>query len=125
MDGKLLVQNYLLLQQTRFGDNLRVHLEIEAATMNYPIPPLTLQLLAENAIKHNVISKAKPLTITIERSENNIVVRNNLQPKINKEPSTGIGLDNVRERYRILFNQVITIEKTDASFSVFLPLDSK
>ena len=93
--------------------------------MNYPIPPLTLQLLAENAIKHNVISKAKPLTITIERSENNIVVRNNLQPKINKEPSTGIGLDNVRERYRILFNQVITIEKTNDAFSVFLPLDSK
>ena len=120
-----LVQNYLLLQQTRFGDNLRIHLEMDAATMNYPIPPLTLQLLAENAIKHNVISKAKPLTITIERRENNIVVRNNLQPKINKEPSTGIGLDNVRERYRILFNQVITIEKTNDAFSVFLPLDSK
>ncbi|MFM7730791.1 MAG: histidine kinase, partial [Flavobacteriales bacterium] len=120
-----LVETYLLLQKTRFGDNLNIAIRVDEPTLNYSIPPLTLQLLAENAIKHNIISKSKPLEIIIERRVQSLVVSNNLQPKINKEPSTGIGLDNVRQRYRILYNVEITIEKSDEAFTVYLPLAIK
>lgn len=115
------VESYLFLQKIRFGDKLKI--ETSLAGIECSIPPLALQILAENAIKHNVISEDDPLTIKMYALGNYIVVENNLQKKVLlTEGSTGIGLDNIAKRYEFLSNQKIEIEETSASFSVKLPV---
>jgi two-component system, LytTR family, sensor kinase len=104
----------------RFGDNLKVVRNI--ANVQFKIPPLSLQLLIENAIKHNIISTASPLSIWIELNEKEriIIVRNTLNLKPNSE-GTGIGLVNLNERFKILASREIEIEQND-TFIVILPL---
>lgn len=115
-----LVESYIFLLQIRFGDNLKVRIQID--DKQYQIPPLSLQLLIENAIKHNVVSTASPLSIWIEQQEHNttLMVRNTLHRKANSE-GTGIGLVNLNERFKILANREIVIQK-DESFIVIIPL---
>jgi LytS/YehU family sensor histidine kinase len=98
-----LVKNYLYLQKQRFGDNLEIDIQLPDQIKQSVLPPLTFQLLVENAIKHNVISKNKPLRIQITLNGEYIQISNNIQEKLSKEPSTGIGLPNIRHRYKILF----------------------
>ncbi len=117
-----LVNSYLFLQKQRFGDNLRIEIFTSEIVLKSLIPPLTLQLLVENAIKHNVISKSRPLSIIIKGDELSITVSNNIQEKITKEASTGIGLENIRHRYRILFEREIKIWFDAEKFIVTLPL---
>ncbi len=117
-----LVHNYLFLQKKRFGENLQVVINVKEEFYSALVPPLTIQLLVENAIKHNVISKAKPLSIHIEEENNYLIIRNNLQEKLTKEASTGIGIDNIQSRYSILFNKQIIISKDATTFLVKLPL---
>ncbi len=116
-----LVENYIFLLQIRFGDNLKIVKNIE--NTQFKIPPLSLQLLIENAIKHNIISTASPLSIWLESNENNktIIVRNTLNRKPNSE-GTGIGLVNLNERFKILANKAIEIEQNDNEFKVILSL---
>jgi sensor histidine kinase YesM len=115
------VESYLFLQQIRFGDKLKVDNKLEG--VEGLIPPLALQILVENAIKHNVISEDDPLTIRMFIQDNHIVVGNNLQKKIRPtEASTGIGLDNITKRYEFLSNQKIRIAETATNFVVKLPL---
>ena len=83
---------------------------------------MTLQILIENAVKHNIISKDKPLFIRIYEDEGRIVVENNLQPKMTTEVSTGIGLENIRKRYRLITKEEPVIEKTEDVFRVKLPV---
>jgi two-component system, LytTR family, sensor kinase len=115
-----LVENYIFLLQMRFGDNLKIFMSIE--NIQFKIPPLSLQLLIENAIKHNIISTASPLSIWIELNEKEriIIVRNTLNLKPNSE-GTGIGLVNLNERFKILASREIEIEQND-TFIVILPL---
>lgn len=97
------LQDYIYLQQIRFADSLRIDLDIPASAMEKQIPPLTLQLLAENAVKHNVISRSKPLVIQLfVNAGGNLEMRNTLQPRQDKAVSTKVGLQNLRERYRLL-----------------------
>jgi LytS/YehU family sensor histidine kinase len=117
-----LVESYLFLQKRRFGDNLNVDIQLSSKTMNSLIPPMALQLLTENAIKHNVISRNKPLQISIYEKGGNIAVSNSVQLKPTKEPSTGIGLDNISHRYRLLFKKDITTESNTNTFKVSLPI---
>jgi ligand-binding sensor domain-containing protein len=117
-----LVQSYLYLQKQRFGDNLHVQTELSASTLASLIPPMTIQLLTENAIKHNIISKSKPLHIRIFEEDQKIVIANNLQPKLTKEPSTGIGLDNIRNRYLLLFRKSIEQTTREKIFEIRLPI---
>jgi two-component system, LytTR family, sensor kinase len=116
-----LVENYIFLLQMRFGNNLKVVRKIE--NTQFQIPPLSLQLLIENAIKHNIISTISPLSIWIESNEDNktIIVRNTLNLKSNSE-GTGIGLVNLNERFKILANKEIEIEQNEKEFIVKLPL---
>lgn len=115
-----LIESYIFLLQMRFGDNLKV--VVDMPTTEFKIPPLSLQLLIENAIKHNVISKTSPLQIWIEQQVENqtLSVRNSLHIKANSE-GTGIGLVNLNERFKILANREIVIQK-DESFIVIIPL---
>jgi two-component system, LytTR family, sensor kinase len=118
-----LVENYIFLLQIRFGENLKIVRNIE--NNQFQIPPLSIQLLIENAIKHTIISTASPLSIWIESNESNktLKVRNTLNIKSNSE-GTGIGLVNLNERFKILINKEIEIEKSENEFIVILPLIS-
>src|SRR5262249_32808981 len=97
-----LVHHYLFLQRIRFGESLRVQVQMPAHALNGYLPPFTLQMLLENAIKHNVISASHPLHITITVEGEHLIVRNDLRPRTSKEASTGTGLENIRRRYIML-----------------------
>lgn len=114
-----LLENYIFLLQIRFGDNLKIIRNIE--NIQFKIPPLSLQLLIENAIKHNIISTASPMNISIESKANRLIVSNTLNIKLNSE-GTGIGLVNLNERFKILASQEVEIEQNGREFIVILPL---
>lgn len=97
-----LVHHYLFLQRIRFGDSLQVQVDVPARALKGYLPPFTLQMLLENAIKHNVISAAHPLHIVITVEGGNLIVRNDLHPRGTKESGTGTGLENIRRRYLML-----------------------
>jgi two-component system LytT family sensor kinase len=116
-----ILNHYVSLQHQRFLDNLQVEMKIPEKYHLYALPPLALQMLVENCIKHNVISSETPLTITIYAENDYITVSNNLQRK-NGVDSTGQGLANIRERYRYFTQQEVRIEEKDQFFSVSIPL---
>jgi len=113
------------LLESRFGDNLTVLTNIDNNDLDKMIPPLTLHMLLENAIKHNIASKSKPLRVTINSIDGNkISVINNLQKKSTVE-STQLGLTNIIDRYKYLTDDKVSIEKSDETFKVILPLIEK
>lgn len=113
---------FFYLVKIRFRDNIRLHADIPATYLEYLLPPLSLQMLIENAIKHNIISKDEPLTIAIKAENQHLVVSNNLQQRTSIEKSTGIGLKNIADRYRYLTDQTLDVIKTDTEFTAKLPL---
>lgn len=118
-----LLNSYLFIQKKRFGTALQVNIDIEPALKKSTfIPPLVLQLLAENAVKHNTISKDKPLHITIFSEGDLIVMQNNFNPKLEKEESEGVGLQNIKNRYKFLLNKKVIQEENNEAFIVKLPL---
>ena len=122
LDEELKVlQGYYYLQQQRYGNKFRLDVRIVDAR-DYVVPPLTLQLLVENALKHNVITSAKPLLVEIFSEDDLLVVRNNLQRKQEPEQSTRVGLANIGRRYSLLSQREVTIEEKDGFFLVKLPL---
>ncbi|MGE5499175.1 MAG: sensor histidine kinase [Syntrophothermus sp.] len=117
------IKAYLFLQKIRFGENLIENIDVPAAYEKSQIPPLTLQMLVENAIKHNIVSAGRPLVISIKADGGDYIeVTNNLQKKQNAGSSTGIGLENIRQRYRILIQKEIEIKQDEKSFTVKIPL---
>jgi ligand-binding sensor domain-containing protein len=121
-DELQLIDTYYYLQKKRYCDNLDLTIDVDEKTLESLIPPMVLQMLVENAIKHSVISVEKPLSVKIFTDEKNITVINDLQRKKDKEPSTGIGLTNIRNRYSLLGFGDIIIEVTTDSFIVKLPI---
>jgi two-component system, LytTR family, sensor kinase len=113
---------YAFLLETRFGNNLVIDINVSQAYLQYKIVPLSLQLLMENAIKHNIVSKEKPLKIDVYVKDEQLVVSNNLQKKNQQHDSTGIGLNNIRNRYTLLTNQPIEVIESADSFTVAIPL---
>ncbi len=114
---------YFFLLKMRYPDNLEAHFSVNEEHMNKHIAPLTLQMLIENAIKHNVVSKMHPLQIDIYVDKgNSIVVKNNLQPKTSLERSTKTGLQNIQKRYEFLGQRKIDIIATAKNFMVAIPL---
>jgi len=93
------MQSYLYLQQIRFDAGLVHRIEVDSSCLEKYLPPLSLQLLLENAIKHNEISEENPLTIEIHGSRNTLTVLNNYQPIRKNGGTTGLGLKNLTERY--------------------------
>jgi two-component system, LytTR family, sensor kinase len=95
--------------------------EISEESLNRKIAPMTLQLLVENAVKHNIASGKNPLVITILSDKDNIVVLNNLQPKAG-QPGTGVGLKNITSRYAFLTEKKVEIVNENNVFKVVIPL---
>ena len=116
------IHSYVFLQKERFGDNLKVEIDVPDTWMNHKVIPLSLQLLFENAIKHNVISAKKPLTVRVFIKHHTLVVENNLQRKSQQMPSTQVGLENIRNRYRFFTDQRVQVLESTQHFSVAIPL---
>jgi hypothetical protein len=116
------IDAYVYLNQIRFGKNLLVRVEIPKELTEKKIATLALQILIENAIKHNIISAAKPLQININIVNEKIVVKNNLQRKQVMNESNGIGLNNILHRYSFLTESEVEITETNDEFTVALPL---
>jgi hypothetical protein len=117
---------YAFIQQSRFGDKLQVIFNVSENYFHYAIPPLALQMLIENAIKHNVVSKEHQLKVNVFVADGQyLVVENTIQPKMDKEPSTGVGLENIRSRYLYLSNKEVIVKQEHGKFTVMLPLFEK
>jgi len=113
---------YIHVQSERFGDNLKLNWDINSTIEDKLIAPMSLQLLLENAIKHNVISRAKPLEINVTTKTDFIVVTNTIQKKSTQLPSTKMGLKNIEKRYKLISDRSVSIVKDGHEFSVALPL---
>ena len=116
------IEKYLYLQQVRFGKNLKSTIDAEPGCMNMLLPSLSLQILVENAIKHNIVSASRPLHISILESGNQIQVINELQPRADTGTNTGIGLENLFKRYQLLNAGEPVIRRDDGKFTAILPL---
>lgn len=118
------IQSYCELLQTRHKDSLQFDVQVDPKYYSYRIPSLTLQLLVENVVKHNSMTKQQPITISIRSASNGyLVVENNLVRKLTKADSTGIGLYTIREKYKLLQREDVKIEeKKGEHFAVNLPL---
>ncbi len=116
------LHSYLFLQKIRFGEKLQFEVNLPNSSA-LQIPPVSLQILAENALKHNIVSQEDPLRISIFQEGNYLIFRNNLQKKtVLKEESAGIGLANIEARFEILSHQKVQIEEAGGYFTVKLPL---
>ena len=113
---------YGFLLKTRFGKNLDIEINVPDEKLKQRIVPFSLQLLMENAIKHNIVSSEKPLKITVFAENGNLLVSNNLQMKNQVNESTGIGLDNIRNRYKLLGDKEVKVFDNGESFTVSIPL---
>lgn len=129
-----MVRGYFFMQKTRYDDRVHLNVSKELENITGYIPPFTLQILVENALKHSTISEENPLKIEIFSNNNNIVVRNNIVDKhestssmnylLNKQKeseSYKIGLSNIRARYKFLTNKIIEVS-SDTDFTVSIPL---
>lgn len=118
------LEPYTYLLQQRFSEALKLDIQVPEKYNRHYVIPVALQMLIENAIKHNVLSKKKPLHIKVYANGNKTIsVINNLQPRINTEvSSTHIGLSNIQKRYELIAGKNIAITKDEYSFCVSLPL---
>ena len=115
--------SYFHLMKIRYGDSLQIAINIDEKYDTYCVMPLSLQILYENAIKHNVISNKYPLTICVESTDNAAIkVYNVIKPKKDSDKGEGIGLANLTERYKLLLQKNVVISNTNGIFSVEIPL---
>jgi hypothetical protein len=120
------LRSYCYLLQTRFGDGLHLELDLPAAVQDRLVPPLALQLLVENAVKHNVLTQRQPLRISIEfRAPATLLVCNTLRTRLTPEPSSGMGLSNLSNRIRLMHHRELLVEKNADTFCVYLPLPAE
>ncbi|OIN57776.1 sensor histidine kinase [Arsenicibacter rosenii] len=117
------IQAYIFLLKIRFDEKFSVVLDVpERVAEQNAIAPLTLQLLIENAVKHNRMTSKQPLEVQIRVEGNELVVRNRIQPRDDHEPSTGIGLQNIINRYHLLTSQPVWVGEQQGEFVVRIPL---
>ncbi|MCJ7446575.1 MAG: histidine kinase [Bacteroidales bacterium] len=118
---KKLLESISYLYQIRHEDSLQININLSDATDKFIIP-MALQMLLENAIKHNTIVVNKPLIVEIREEEDYIVVRNNLQPKKTEIVSSKIGLENIKSRYKYLSDKEVLVEMSNENFVVKIPV---
>ncbi|MFK7925407.1 MAG: histidine kinase [Bacteroidia bacterium] len=118
-----ILDNFYALQRYRHRDNFQLNISLPIETYEKGIPPLTLQMLVENALKHNVVSTKHPLLVQISLDPGGYLkISNPLQKRKPDIDSTGLGLLNIRERYQALTNKEVRVEITQREFAVFLPI---
>lgn len=115
------IQAYIYLIKTRFEENIRFYIDVSANARNKMLPPLTIQMLMENAIKHNIITETQPLEITIKDDSDYLTVVNTLN-KSKEESSSGTGISNIRMRYAHFTNKSVDVVEGNGKFEVRIPL---
>lgn len=118
----LFLEHYIFLMKTRFGDKVQISVNLDKDPSSYRIPPLSLQILLENALKHNEASAERPLGIKIWQEQSSIFVVNNIQPRSFPSRGTQTGLQNIQKRMRFLSDRPVVIKKEKGYFTVELPL---
>jgi sensor histidine kinase YesM len=117
------IQSYFHLLKTRYGAGISLYTDIEPRYTQHQLPPMTLQLLVENAVKHNTFMKDKPLTVRLMTTEDGeLIISNNLQLKKTAVASNKVGLSNIASKYQLLQKADIQVLETDTTFTVVLPL---
>jgi two-component system, LytTR family, sensor kinase len=117
------IKPYIFLLEKRFADGLNITIEVPQQYEKYYVIPAALQMLIENAIKHNVVSKNTPLRIDVHINGNNtIVVSNNMQLRQSVDNSTKIGLANIIKRYQLVSGKNVEVKNDTVDFTVTLPL---
>ena len=116
------VRSFVLLMRTRFPDGFEVVEEIAEADLQKMVPPCAVQMLVENALKHNAVSSTRPLRISLRSEDGGLEVSNELIPKKSKSPSTGVGLKYIKQQYTDLGGGDVRIEDGDGRYVVWLPL---
>ncbi|MCV6631330.1 MAG: 2TM domain-containing protein, partial [Flavobacteriaceae bacterium] len=118
-------RTYVQLLKMRFEESIQFYLPEQASNPESKVVPLSLQLLLENAVKHNIVTSKKPLRIYIEEEHGYLIVKNNLQPKQTVNDRKGVGLANIVQRYDLLTNRKVKIVQTELEFVVKLPMLTK
>lgn len=114
------LEAYVFLMKIRFGDSFRAHIQVDGKEGR--VAPLTLQMLLENALKHNEVSKNRPLSIEIREESGYVAVSNTVQPKTGVGDSSGVGLSNIRARYQFLTDKKIEVAQDAHTFTVKIPI---
>ncbi|SFU64935.1 Histidine kinase [Pustulibacterium marinum] len=118
-------RTFVNLLKMRFEDSIVFDIPDQASNPEAKVVPLSLQLLLENAVKHNMVTPQKPLHVKIFEKDGNLVVSNNLQPKAVVKKSSGVGLRNIQQRYAILTKRAVVIGKSETEFQVEVPMLTK
>nr|WP_321223048.1 histidine kinase [uncultured Psychroserpens sp.] len=118
-------RTYMSLLKMRFEDSIIFEIPDQATNPESKVVPLSLQLLLENAVKHNMVTSNKPLHIKIYENGGMLIVENNLQPKQIVKKSSGVGLENIKQRYKLLSNKTVSINQQANSFAVAIPMLTK
>ncbi|OQP58076.1 hypothetical protein A3860_07035 [Niastella vici] len=117
------IEAYTQMLKGRYGDKMKIIINVQQQYAPFRVPPMALQILVENAVKHNIASHNKPLQIRIFVDATcSLVVENNLQKRNEMGTSTGIGLQNLNQRCKYLSNHHLAIQQTQTTFSVTIPL---
>jgi two-component system, LytTR family, sensor kinase len=120
-DEIAVMNSYINLQAARFRGSLEIKVDVPESFYHYVVPPLVIQMLVENCLKHNIISKDKPLRVEIKAEKETITIINNLQKK-QGVTSTGQGLKNIMGRYRFFTARKVEVSETRDYFKVIIPL---
>ncbi len=116
---------YKYLLEVRYDEKLFIDIDIDPGKLEWTLPTFSIQPLIENAVKHNTITRAKPLRISIRTEGDFLVISNPLNPKLEPEKSTGIGLENLSKRWHLLTGRNIEITDDGKTFSVKLPFGNQ
>jgi sensor histidine kinase YesM len=115
------IRSYTFMLKTRFEEKLKIEIDVEASADDY-IVPMSLQLLIENAVKHNEVSEAFPLWISIRKNDDSLEVKNNMQPKSVGDDSKKTGLKNITQQFAFFSEKPIKIISTDEYYAVRVPI---
>lgn len=115
-------RSYMFLQQIRYGENLIFTVDLPAAVLDCYLPPISLQIVLENAIKHNIVGHGEPLRIDVTHGNNSLDIRNNVQLKISSGINTGVGQKNLLKRYALISDRVPEFRIGATHYQVILPL---
>lgn len=117
-----LTRAYIYLLSTRFGSNIKFKIDVNTECLSFRLPPGSLQMLVENAVKHNASTIRNPLIVSVYTEREKLVVQNTVRPRKEQVKSTGSGLVNIKKRYRYLSNQEVEQNESQTEFIVKLPL---
>jgi sensor histidine kinase YesM len=116
------IDSYNHLLKTRFGEGFQTEIHVDEQLKSYTLPPMTLQLLVENAVKHNIVSPEQPLKLQLYTENEHLVIKNNLQPRTKTVHSAGVGLENIRSKYKLLNQPAVKVNQSTTDFTITLPL---